>query len=232
MNLKLREFIYFNRKKIISFFLIILVIVASYGSYYLYSTFDKVKADDKEETIVLEKDNKKDEEEVNEIVYCYFDIKGEIKKPGVYKIDCNKRVVDAIKESGGLTKNADTSLINLSKKITDSMVIKIYSKSDIKKYSEIKQKEEKLEELCKNDNINNDACISNKPKTTENNSSLVNINKASIEELMQLPGVGESKAKAIIEYRNKTPFKSIEDIKNVSGIGTALYDKIKENITI
>lgn len=65
-----------------------------------------------------------------------------------------------------------------------------------------------------------------------NTSILVNINKATIEELMTLNGIGEAKAKAIIEYRQITPFSSIEDIKKVSGIGEEVFSKIKDNITV
>ena len=65
-----------------------------------------------------------------------------------------------------------------------------------------------------------------------NNSSLININTASLEQLMTLTGIGESKAKQIIAYREKTPFTKIDDLMLVDGIGESIYSKIKENITV
>ena len=78
--------------------------------------------------------------------------------------------------------------------------------------------------------IKNDACI----ESSESNSNgLININTASKEELMTLTGIGESKANDIINYRNTNgPFKSIEEITKVSGIGDNIHSQIKENITV
>ena len=97
-----------------------------------------------------------------------------------------------------------------------------------------KEEETKVLESCKTgyDNIENDACI--EPETSiETQTSKISINNASLEELMTLSGIGEAKAKSIIEYREQNGgFNSIEDIKNVTGIGDALFDQIKENITL
>ena len=234
----LKEFIYFNKKGIISFVLIIMVIGGGFLAFLVTSPKNKVEA---EEEIVFndvkeeKKEEKNNEKSIN-IEECYFDIKGSVKKEGVYKLDCNSRVIDAINKAGGITKNADTSVINLSKKINDSMVIKVYSKTEVNNYLNTIEKEEKKQELCANDQINNDACIENKEEsnntTNQTNKGLININTASKEELMTLEGIGESKAKAIIEYRNKNLFKSIDELKNVPGIGESMYVKIKENITI
>ena len=227
--MSLKEFIYFNRKKII-LFIFSLIIGSIFSIYYFYDQEKKEIDLDIKNDIIEESPDKK-EEDVNvkeESVLCFYDIKGEVNKPGVYSIDCNKRIIDAINISGGLTKNSDTSILNLSKKIEDGMVIIIYSKKEISDYlNTLKQKEEK-ESICDNSNIVNDACI----KKDEPNNSLININKASLEELMILTGIGESKAKSIIAYRTKTPFKVKEDILNVEGIGESLYASIKENITV
>ena len=107
------------------------------------------------------------------------------------------------------------------------MVIVVYTDSEIKKGKKSLECDTKCE--CEVIEINN--CIESETKVTQ--SDKVNINKASIEELMTLTGVGESKAKAIVDYREENGnFKSIEEIKNVSGIGDALYENIKEGITI
>lgn len=227
--MSLKEFIYFNKKKII-LFIFSLIIGSIFLIYYFYDQ-DKKDSDFEIKNDVEEEKLEKNEEEVSnkeEPLLCFYDIKGEVNKPGVYSIDCSKRIIDAINISGGLTKNSDTSIINLSKKIEDGMVIIVYSKKEISDYlNTLKQKEEK-ESICDNSNIVNDACI----KKEETNNSLININKASLEELMTLTGIGESKAKSIIAYRSKTPFKVKEDILNVEGIGESLYASIKENITV
>ena len=158
------------------------------------------------------------------------DIKGAVATPGVYELSNNSRVIDVINKAGGVIEGANTSLLNLSKKITDEMVIIIYTNDEIKEYNEGKIKTEYVYIEVNNcpDKINN-ACIKESNEETNN---LVNINTADVKELTSLTSIGESKANAIIEYRNQKKFDSIEDIKNVSGIGDSLYEKIKDNITI
>ena len=159
-----------------------------------------------------------------------IEVKGAVNNPGVYELDKNSRVIDAINIAGGLREDANTSLINLSKKLTDEMVIIIYTNYEIENYNASKVKTEYVYievESCP-DKIN-DACIK---EYSETNSGLVNINTSSLEELTSLPGVGEAKAKTIIEYRNKQKFNTIEDIQNISGIGASLFEKIKDHITV
>lgn len=215
-----KEYVYFNIKKII--FVILILIIGSLYLLYLY--FDS-KEDEVDEPILLKKEDVK-EEIIND---CFFDIKGEVVSPGVYSISCDKRIIDAINISGGLTKNSDTSVLNLSKKIEDGMVIIVYSKKEINNYLKVLEEEKKKLSICDTSNVVNDACISN---NTSSDNSLININKASLNELMTLSGIGESKARSIIEYREKNPFTKKEDLLNVEGIGEGLYDKIKENITV
>ena len=115
------------------------------------------------------------------------------------------------------------------------MVIIIYSNEEVNNFAKTKEVEKQVIENCikKDENsLQNDACInqSNEQSNTDNN--LININTATQEELMTLSGIGESKAKDIITYRSENAFTSIEDIKNVPGIGESLFAKIKENITV
>ena len=162
------------------------------------------------------------------------DVKGEVINAGIYKLKTGSRVIDAINMAGGLTNKANTSVLNLSKKLTDEMVIIVYSNYEVENFKKTKEQEEQVLNNCITgyDNLNNDACITSDNSNIENNGK-VSINNASIEELLTLTGIGEAKAKSIIEYREKNGgFKSIEDIKNVTGIGDALFDKIKENITL
>lgn len=157
----------------------------------------------------------------------YVDIKGNVKNPGVYEFNENDRVIDAINLAGGLKKNANTSNINLSQKLKSEMVIYIYSNE------EIKNNENNLscDTKCKTEVIEVNNCIQNTEKN--NDTSKININTATIDELLKISGIGESKAKNIIEYREKNgDFKNIEDIKNINGIGDSLFNKIKDSITI
>lgn len=225
--MSLNEFLYFNKKKIILGFLSIVIMGGCFIYYYFYQK-EEVNLDN---NINLKVEEVKKEEKKEEVVSekCYFDIKGEVKNPGVYSIECDKRIIDAINVSGGLTKNSDTSVLNLSKKIEDGMVIIVYSKKEVSDYLNTLKELDDKSSICDNSNIENDACSDN---NSSNNNSLININTASISELMSLSGIGEAKAKSIVSYREKTPFKSIEDIKNVEGIGESLYASIKENITV
>lgn len=203
---KIKDFIYFNRKEI----LIVSVSIIAFLCYIFFNNESTTGMDNTivEEEIIKEKEEIKDEiEEIKVVV----DIKGEVTKPGTYEMILGKRVIDVINESGGLTTKADTSNINLSEKITDEMLIVIPSKDDIKK-----------------EEINN--------KTTpkkEQNDGKVSINTASIDELKKIKGIGDVKAKSIIEYRNENGrFKSIEEITNVNGIGSSTFEKIKNYIKI
>ena len=134
-------------------------------------------------------------------------------------------------KAGGLTDQADTSVINLSKKVTDEMVIIVYSREEVEKFKETKEIEKEVYDTCNQKDENsliNNACI----ESSSNTSSKISINTATLEELMTLPGIGESKAKDIINYRESNgPFNTIEDITKVTGIGESIFAKIKENIT-
>ena len=220
-------FKYRYRKEIIISVIIVLLLGISVFSYFYFK-------EDEEDIVITEKKEtkKKLKEDVKEKVSV--DIKGEVISPGTYTVDINFRVIDVIDKAGGLTENADTSVINLSKKVIDEMVIIIYSKEQVKNFEETKKQEDYLQNKCispDDNSLRNDACISN--SQTNVVSGKVNINTASISELMTLNGIGESRAKDIISYREKNgPFKTIEDIKNVSGIGESTYANIKENITV
>ena len=113
------------------------------------------------------------------------DIKGEINVPGIYSLEVNSRVIDVIEKAGGLTENADTSVINLSKKITDEMVIIIYSKEQVSDFKKTKEIEKQIDNKCHQvdeDALINDACISQDIKVT----GKVSINTASLEELKNI----------------------------------------------
>lgn len=171
-------------------------------------------------------------EEIKETT-CNIDIKGAVKKPGVYKLSCTLNISDAIKSAGGVTEEADTSVINLAKQITNEMVIIVYTKEEVKNSNIVDTVVKVVESECVCPNIQNDGCINTEIKDTiGSNNSLININTANQSELQELPGIGASKAKTIIEYREKNgKFQQVEDILNVDGIGNTLYEQIKAYIT-
>lgn len=134
-----------------------------------------------------------------------IDISGEIKNPGIYKMKGRVRLYEIIDKAGGLKEEANINSINQARYVKDGEKIIIPS-------SRISQSMDK-------------GSISN-----ENN--LVNINTASKEELLKLPGIGEVTAEKIINYRDNNNFTKIEDLKNVNGIGMATYNKLKDLICV
>ena len=180
--------------------------------------------------------------------YVNVDIKGAIKKKGIYSVEKGSTISDVIKVSGGLLKNATTIDINLSKQVYNEMVIYISNKSEYNnRYNNIKcgsdnndqSKEIASKDIFVSDYNNttaNKKLLPENNQTVDNNNQLnkkININSASLDEIQKIPGIGESKAEKIIAYRKENGlFKSIEDIKNVSGIGDSIYEKIKDYIAI
>jgi len=211
-----------------------LILLISSLTIFLFrkDIFKSRKKEKKEETEVV---IKKKEKQTSSEIYFKVDIKGQVNNPGIYSLKEGSRVIDVIEASGGLTENANTTVINLSKKIEDEMVIIIYSNEEVNNFAKTKEVEKQVIENCikKDENsLQNDACINQSNEQTNVDNNLININTATQEELMTLPGIGESKAKDIITYRSENAFTSIEDIKNVPGIGESLFAKIKENITV
>lgn len=188
----------------------------------------------KEEPIIIkEKNINKNKKEKKEEKYK-VDIKGEILSPGIYSLNSESRIIDVIELAGGLTENADTSVINLSKKIIDEMVIIIYSKEEVINFKHTKEVEEQVQNKCNqpdDESIKNDACINRDTESKVNGK--ISINTGTLEELMTLTGIGEAKAKDIIAYREKNgSFTTIEDLKKVPGIGESTFAQIKEDITL
>jgi len=163
----------------------------------------------------------------------YFDIKGSVKKPGVYEFTQGDKIIDAINKAGGLTKNATTNNLNLSKKLTNEMVIYVFSKNELTTTKAYEQVSNASECKCETIEINNCVDKNTTNESSNNETSKININTDNKEKLMTLSGIGSSKADAIIEYRTKNGnFKTTEDIMNVSGISKTTYDKIKDTITV
>ena len=217
---------------IIILIMIILMIKNSEKDYQANKEIEKLSS----RTTEKKKEKTKKEKTVK------VDIKGEVLNPSVYELDTDSRIIDVIHKAGGLTQNADTTYINLSKKIKDEMVIILYSKEEIQDYKKDKEKVKYfyIENDCECPDEMNEACIEEKKtkkesnqEKTEEKDTLVSINEADVEELQTLSGIGKSKAESIIAYRKENgDFKTIEDIKNVSGIGDSVFEKIKDKITV
>ena len=145
---------------------------------------------------------------------------GEVKQPGVYILENGSRLYQAIEAAGGLTDEAQAEAVNLARVLSDSEQIRIPNVSETTASS-----------------IPQTADILPSSGAESSGSSLqtglVNINQASVSELMQLPGIGQVKAEAIVQYRTSNgSFASIDEIKNVPGIKEAAFEKIKGMITV
>ncbi len=190
--------------------------------YYLYTTTSN-ESYEQLDIISEEQDNQNKEnveKEQEEMIVVH--IAGEVKKPGIVKTKEGARIADIIEEAGGLTENANITNINLAYIIEDGQKITIPSKNQ--------KVEAKQEEYIQTEN---EQGIINEEQGISNKNQVLNINKATKEELQTLQGIGESTADKIITYRKENGnFKQIEDIKNVPGIGDAKYENIKDKISV
>lgn len=176
---------------------------------------DENKNNDKKEKIEDEKENINNKE-----ITVY--VSGEVNKSGVVTLKEGDRLAVAVEKLGGTTKKADLNNINLAIRVKDE------EHYIIPKIGEAKQEDLK--------DVNNTKDIENaeiKNENTAKDSSKININTATLEELDKLPGVGEATANKIISHREENgQFKTIEDIKNVNGIGDKKFEKMKELICV
>ncbi len=147
---------------------------------------------------------------------------GEVKKPGVIKLKEGSRIIDAINKCGGQTEEADLSKINLAYVLNDGSQIYIPRiKEDIQNTTIMKTE------------AGENVIVNNVTQGEDEKSIKVNLNTATLEKLMTLPGVGESTAQKIIEYRNQNKkFNSVDELKNVSGIGEAKLNALKEYVYV
>lgn len=158
-------------------------------------------------------DKKVNIDEVNNTITVF--VSGEINNPGVVTIESEKRLSDVVEILGGTTENADLNKVNLAMKLEDE------SHYIIPKIGENVEVHSNYTSVDSNEIIQDEK------------SNLVNINKATIQELDILPGIGEATANKIINYREENgQFKSIDEIKNVNGIGDKKYEEIKSLISV
>ena len=156
-----------------------------------------------------EKEDKNQKEEVVEQDLITVDVKGAVKSPGIYDLPVGSRINDAVQKAGGLTDNADSKSINLAQRISDEALVYVPTKEE----------------------ATSQEAQSNASSTKENKK--VNLNKASLEELKQVKGLGAKRAQDIIDHRESNgKFKSVDELKKVSGIGAKTIEKLKEYVTV
>lgn len=140
---------------------------------------------------------------------CAVYISGAVKHAGLYRYIGTARVCDAVEYAGGFLKNADQASINLARTLEDGEQIHVLTKAQAKKQAAVSE------------------------KAPGSQSAFVNINNATLEELMTLPGIGQAKAQLILDYRTEHgTFAAKEDLMKISGIKDGIYNKIKDLITI
>ncbi|MBR1729966.1 MAG: helix-hairpin-helix domain-containing protein [Selenomonadaceae bacterium] len=195
--------------------MIILLVIAAAAlgmNYHLNDDDNYIKLD-----AATSKSKSHSEEQPKEIIYVY--VTGAVNKPGMVElegIEGSLRVDDAINACGGLLPTADIENFNGAEKIEDGQHIRI--------------PEKKIDP--KKENSSNENANDNK-KAASTNGDVVNINTADVNELATLKGIGPKTAERIIEYRkNNGSFKSIEEIKNVKGIGDKKFENIKDRLRI
>lgn len=146
-----------------------------------------------------------------------IDVKGAVKYPGVYTLSENQRIIDAIEAAGGYHEEANPVLINHAQKLQDEMVIYIPKIGE--------DASEALEQLVQISSAN--------APNSSNSTGKINLNKATESDLTQLPGIGPSKANAIIQHRTEHGnFKTSEDLKQVTGIGDKTFEQLKDLIDV
>lgn len=158
-----------------------------------------------------EKEIKKEEkDESAEQDLITVDVKGAVKSPGIYDLPVGSRVHDAVQKAGGLTDEADSKSLNLAQKVSDEALVYVPTKGE--------------------EAASQQATSGTTPSTSKEKK--VNLNKASLEELKQVKGLGGKRAQDIIDHREANgKFKSVDELKKVSGIGAKTIEKLKDYVT-
>ena len=158
-----------------------------------------------------EKEVKEEKEEPVEQDLITVDVKGAVKAPGIYDLPVGSRVNDAVQKAGGLTEQADSKSLNLAQKVSDEALVYVPTKGE--------------ESASQHTG-------SGAPSSTSKDKK-INLNKASLEELKQVKGLGGKRAQDIIDHREANgKFKSVDELKKVSGIGAKTIEKLKDYVTV
>lgn len=206
MNKKIIE-----NKKILIIGIAIIILILLFMIKIIDNKYQKNNSTNTEYISSIETEKEEAFQEEKIIIY----ITGEVNKEGVIELPEGSRIADAIEKAEGVTENANLKKVNLAYALEDGQKIYIPNKNE---------EETIITEFTEG--------IVNDSDDVKQNKS-ININKADINELQTLNGIGESLAQSIIKYREENGnFKTIEDVKNVPGIGENKFEKIKENIKI
>ncbi|MEH7334003.1 helix-hairpin-helix domain-containing protein [Neobacillus drentensis] len=203
---------------------VILAAIIAFGGLYYFFYMGNDASSTSNQTVRLENtppqtneqegENNQQEKQSKVPDKIMVDVKGQIKQPGVYQANIGERVIDVISRAGGLTDQADQGQVNFAEHVQDEMVIYIPAKG----------------EAGAAPVSSGGTALSGDGAQKEGK---INLNKADENELQNLPGIGPSKAAAIIEYRNTSgPFKAVEDLKNISGIGDKTFEKLKDLVDV
>ncbi|MFH7820720.1 helix-hairpin-helix domain-containing protein [Neobacillus thermocopriae] len=205
------------------YYVVALVFIVLFGVYYFSNNSLEAPLLDPSQLPEKKFQNEEIEESTKEVAketahteVLMVDVKGQVKLPGVYQANDGERVVDIISRAGGLTELADETKVNLAEHVQDAMVIYIPAKGE-KGFM----------------TPGSNAGTVHASGGTGSNERKININTADESELQKIPGIGPSKAAAIMEYRETNgPFQSAEDLKNISGIGEKTFEKLKDAVTV
>lgn len=154
----------------------------------------------------------------------YVHICGAVENEGVYALSGGSRLMDGVEAAGGFTGEADTSYHNLAARLSDGQKVYIPTLTETKELSVAERAAAGMAA---------ETGQSGGSKTGEGENDRINLNTAGKEELMSLNGIGEAKAESILMYRQKVgPFQSVEELKKVSGIGDALFERVRNSIKV
>ena len=160
-----------------------------------------------------------DKQEIEVAIYVH--VAGAVNQPGVVELAGSRRVFEAVEMAGGLRDDAATNFINLARIVEDGERIYVPNLEEVQDLKDGPGGSNLFLDQFEGSNSSSQA------------SGKININQAGIDELMTLTGIGPSKARNIIDYREQHGgFNSIEELLNVSGIGTSTYERIKEHVMI
>jgi len=199
------------------------IIIAISGYYFFVQAETKQVEKDPLFAEMGQQDKELTKEKVvkSEPVIIKVDVKGAVRTPGVFIAKPGDRVIDLIAAAGDFTKDADADKVNLAQLVEDQMVIYVPRAG------------EEAVELADAASASTGGPVATTSTTGSSSGNQVNLNTATQAELETLPGIGPSKAIAIIEYRETTgKFQQIEDLKNISGIGDKTFEKLQDSITV
>ena len=229
----------FNKKQKIIIIIIVLMIIIAF-LYYIYTKEDDMVISTEESIEENTIGNLEEKEEVTteETEKIIVHVSGAVNKEGIVELETNSRISDAINKAEGLKENADTKNINLAFKLEDGMKIYIPTIGENIEENELNdqsQNKSMSDETSKYVTSASGVVQEEQTKgtTQQSKNQKININTATQTELETLPGIGPSTSLKIVNYREENgKFKSIEEIKEVSGIGDAKYENIKELICV